>query len=467
MAPPPPIFPNVITGPGSPPGNQPQVVNTIVQAFGKQRVDKEKITKKNDAHVDTRKRIVQFLAAPASYNDPLRTLSVDPLSELTDVDLMHQAFQLLTIDNLDGSLRLSDGSIISMRQCIDEFANNSKIREDNAIRRRLKERLSELHDIAEVERYKNMNEDDEIDHYLDDNLSCDGILDFGDEQSSSTTRKLHSTVAGATVGKKQVRHADKRPHQPTNRLGVNVAMKDRHVIYATENRTLKDNRRLLMVPGAHSKSVLNTAASVLPVFPGNVLLELEQVTSPDLVPPTSANLVSSLVPVVVDSQLTTVVEGIHQQNADVASSMSTAPFAAGQGGGADGADDYDNSSSYRQATDYGTEDNPSGSSSVHSDYDGSNASDALPADYDVNYSWSDGHHSDLFENLFRTLPADANKYRLPGTTFNGPSGPLLFPPCDHSSAVPALLSHVDDGVFLLQDLHDPTFEQRTRLLCLN
>jgi hypothetical protein len=163
------------------------------------------------------------LAAPASYNDPLRTLSVDQLSELTDADLMHQAFQLLTIDNLDCSLRLVDGSIISMRECINEFANNSKIHEGNAIRRRLKERLNELHDIAEVERYKNMNEDDGIDHYLDDNLSGDGILDFGDEQSSSVKRKLHSTVAGATVDKKQVRHADKRPHQPTNRLGVNVS----------------------------------------------------------------------------------------------------------------------------------------------------------------------------------------------------------------------------------------------------
>ena len=93
------------------------------------------------------------------------------------------------------------------------------------------------------------------------------------------------------------------------------------------------------------------------MFPGNVLLGLKPVTSPDLVPPTSANLASSLVPVVVDSQLTNVGEGIHQQNADVASSMSTAPFAAGHGGGGDGADEDDNSSSDRKAIDYGTEDN--------------------------------------------------------------------------------------------------------------
>ena len=104
MAPPPFIA-------GSPPGNQPPVTNTIVQAFSKQRAAKDKVAKKTDAHADTCKRFVQFLAVPASYNDPLRTLSVDQLSKLTDADLMHQAFQVLTIDNLDGSLRLADGSI--------------------------------------------------------------------------------------------------------------------------------------------------------------------------------------------------------------------------------------------------------------------------------------------------------------------------------------------------------------------
>jgi hypothetical protein len=66
------------------------------------------------------------LAAPASYNDPLRTLSVDQLSELSDAGLVDQALQVLTIDNFDGSLRLADGSTISMRECILEFANNSK-----------------------------------------------------------------------------------------------------------------------------------------------------------------------------------------------------------------------------------------------------------------------------------------------------------------------------------------------------
>jgi len=43
----------------------------------------------------------------------------------------------------------------------------------------------------------------------------------------------------------------------------------------------------------------------------------------------------------------------------------------------------------------------------------------------------------------------------------------LFPPRDHSSVLSALLPHVDDEVFLPQDLHDSTFEQRAQLLYLN
>ena len=51
---------------------------------------------------------MQFLAAPASHNDPLRALSGDELNALTDAQLMHQAFQVLTIDNVGGTLHLDD-----------------------------------------------------------------------------------------------------------------------------------------------------------------------------------------------------------------------------------------------------------------------------------------------------------------------------------------------------------------------
>ena len=95
MAPPPTIFPNVITSPGSPPGNEPPVSNTIVQAFSKQRVAKGKAEVKANFHSNIRQRIVQFLAAPASHHDPLRILSADQLNALSDTELMHQAFQVL------------------------------------------------------------------------------------------------------------------------------------------------------------------------------------------------------------------------------------------------------------------------------------------------------------------------------------------------------------------------------------
>ena len=203
MAPPPVIFPNVITSPGSPPGLQPPVPNTIVQAFSKQRLAKDKAEVKAKAHADIRQRIVQFLAAPASHNDPLRTLSGDQLNALTDEQLMHQALQVLTFDNIDGALQLGDNSFVSMRQCIDEFALTSKTRDGAIIKRLLKEKMHELEDIAEVEKFK--NQDDDIDDFLGDNLSGAGVLDFGDDIRPAAKRTLLTTMAGATVGKQQRR----------------------------------------------------------------------------------------------------------------------------------------------------------------------------------------------------------------------------------------------------------------------
>jgi hypothetical protein len=258
-----------------------------------------------------------------------------------------------------------------MIQCVNEFANYSTTRDGALIKRRLREKLSTLHAIAEVERYTATHEDDEIGPFLDDNFSGDGLLDFSDEQSSSIKRKLHTTLAGATVGKKQVRHADKRQHQPTNRFGDNVAVKDRHVVYATESRSLQRNRELLMLPGAKSTSLPTTVASVPPLFPENVnaMLNLNPTASFGSVLPASANDVSVLATEVEDSQLANVVEGIHQQNAEVASSMSSAPFAVGYGEAGNDPDDSDNNSLDPNASDYGSNGDQSGSSSVRSDYD--------------------------------------------------------------------------------------------------
>ena len=117
------------------------------------------------------------------------------------------------------------------------------------------------------------------------------------------------------MGKKQRRAEGKRQHQPTNRLGVNVAIKDKHVIYATVNRSLQDNRKLLMVSGARSKHSSNADSSAH-VFPADVLSEPLDGDLPAFVDPNA-----SLVPAVYDPQLPPGIGGIHQQNADVASSM--------------------------------------------------------------------------------------------------------------------------------------------------
>lgn len=105
-------------------------------------------------------------APPASHHDPLRLMSVDQLNMLTDPDLVHQALQLLTIDNVDGSVRLPDGSAVSLKACIIEFAANSKTREGRDIQKQLPEKVDELKDIAVVEKFKNKQNDDDSDEFF-------------------------------------------------------------------------------------------------------------------------------------------------------------------------------------------------------------------------------------------------------------------------------------------------------------
>jgi len=58
--------------------------------------------------------------------------------------------------------RLANGSSIEMRQCILEFANNSKVREDTKIKKLLKERMQELREISQVEKSKIFHDEDDI-----------------------------------------------------------------------------------------------------------------------------------------------------------------------------------------------------------------------------------------------------------------------------------------------------------------
>ena len=222
-APLPAIFPNVITSPGSPPGNQSPITHTIVQAFTKQRAASGKAAIKAGNHADTKLRIITFLAPPPSHQDPLRTMSVDQLATLSDPDLVHQALQLLTTDNLSGSVRLADGSAVSMRGCIIEFVNNSKTREGRELKKQLNERLGELKALLNVERFTNKQTDDGSEFSPDSDFSSIGLFDDDEEISSAVKRKRLSTLAEVTVGTATERQdKTKRRIKPTNRLGTNV-----------------------------------------------------------------------------------------------------------------------------------------------------------------------------------------------------------------------------------------------------
>ena len=151
-------------------------------------------------------RIIQFLAPPPSHHNPMRVMPVDQLATLSDPDLVHQALQLLTTDNFSGSVRLPDGSAVSM-DCIIEFVGNSKVREGRDIKKQLNERVGEL------------KADDGSDVSFDDDFSSIGLFDDADEISSSVKRKRLSMLAEVIVGTAQERQdKTKRKINPTNRL---------------------------------------------------------------------------------------------------------------------------------------------------------------------------------------------------------------------------------------------------------
>jgi hypothetical protein len=120
------IFPNVVTGAGSPPGLKPPVPQTIEESFNKARSNKDKALLLKASHDKTRQTILQFLAPPASHQDPLRSMPTEQLLTLSDTALVHQALQLLTVGNPNGQVLSADGSSVIMKECILEFAINSK-----------------------------------------------------------------------------------------------------------------------------------------------------------------------------------------------------------------------------------------------------------------------------------------------------------------------------------------------------
>ncbi len=150
--------------------------------------------------------------------------------------------------------------------------------------------------------------------------------------------------------------------------------------------------------------------------------------------------------------------------ADIALAMSAAPFIGSSTNDNDGSD-------------YGTDGTSSKTPSVHNIQNTgtdigneSGGEDSFHTDSNDVVAIYDGIHSDLFEDLFQTLPTNA-QYRAPDHNPNGCFGPLLLSDQDHQTssldqpaAFSALHAHADDGLFLSSLYHKLTFEQRADLL---
>ena len=118
-------------------------------------------------------------------------------------------------------------------------------------------------------------------------------------------------------------------------------------------------------------------------------------------------------------------------------------------------------------SDYGTDRTGSKSSPVLDIQDITNVSgeeDSLHSDYSNDIvTIYDGIRSDLFEDLFQTLPTGVH-YRAPGQNSTGCFGPLLLSKLDQlnasdqSTVFAALVAHADDGLFLSALYHHLTLE---------
>jgi hypothetical protein len=204
----------------------------------------------------------------------------------------------------------------------------------------------------------------------------------------------------------------------------------------------------------------------IPVFPANVLSVPTQDAAhnvPMQHSATSGDLGAS------------VVDGMRQSDnvaADIARAMSAAQFASSSGNKDDDGAGHDVGQDFGtgDSREYGTDGTGSMSPSVNSIHDNvhdTGEGDSINTNQDDLITAYDGIHSDLFENLFQTLPVDTNEYRALGTNLSGLFGQLLLPEQDHPAASPVLDAHVDDGIFLSQQYHYLTFEQRADLLYIH
>ena len=258
-------FPRIVTStaPGSPPGVNPPVVNTIPMMFnaiassaagtpgvinpvlnppiltggGPPAVGSQlALTKTQKAiitaerHASTRQRLIDWIAPPPSHLDEFRTMPAAQLALLSDPDLVKQALLVMTVKNPKGSIVHDDGTGVLVEQLLKEFASNAKSRDGNAIRAQLRGHRKALEAIAMVDRYasrygsrpgsiqESINEDD-------DDLFSSSRSDYGDHfpslsealsavggkkakhgarskstQSKPSKRSTQSTLAIATAG---------------------------------------------------------------------------------------------------------------------------------------------------------------------------------------------------------------------------------------------------------------------------
>jgi len=178
------IFPKIVTStaPGSPPGLNPPVVNTIPMMFnaitsptvGTSSVTNpsvltgggppsvvhptvltksQKAFLKAEKHEATRQRLIQQLTPPPSHLDELRVMPAAQLAQLSDADLISQALLIMTTANPTGSIVLEDGTRVSIEQILRELSFNATSRGCNAIKAQLRNHKKALSAIALVDRY--------------------------------------------------------------------------------------------------------------------------------------------------------------------------------------------------------------------------------------------------------------------------------------------------------------------------
>lgn len=125
-------------------------------------------------HENTRQRLIDQLAPPPSHRDPVCVMAVEELSQLSDSALLRQALQIYITANVDGSLMLPDGNRVKIKDIIKEFAENSKSRDGNTIKR-----CNELIAVSMVDEFVNGTGTAVDDGIKDDGDSCDKSLDDG------------------------------------------------------------------------------------------------------------------------------------------------------------------------------------------------------------------------------------------------------------------------------------------------